>query len=965
LKLSLDLRRQPKGACSQLWSSLDQRLGSPAWRKAVEAEFAEPFADPDRRQLFKLMGASMALAGLTGCGLGPDPDALPYVQPPDHAVLGSPRYYASAVLFGGYAQPVLGKTYEGRPIKLEGLPEHPVTQGATDAFTQAALLNLYDPDRTRAPLFMGQTTSWAAFDTAMVQKAAALNARQGEGFHLLTGPVSSPTTLRQLHALTERWPRARWYVFDPLDCPARRAASAAAFGRTLDLHPRLDQCATVVSLDDDLLGPGPRQTPNARAWSRRRKAYQASGQPCRLMVAEPAPTLTGAMAEDRLIASAADIERLTLALAVAVGAASGPEPGLTPRQAQWVQACATQLGQARGQTLVAIGPWYSAQTQALALSINAAIGAVGPTLALTEPILAGFDDPQRSIDALAEALRSGGVDTLAFLDADPVYAAPADFGFARLMDKVPLRIHVGLHADETAALCHWHLPVEHELETWADARAVDGRPSLIQPLVRPFYDVRPRSVLIENLQGRMQANGRDLFAETWKERLGEFGSNGWREALTRGFLDDPAPEVTAKAAPAAALTLSAPTSDLTALIRPDPTVWDGAGADNPWLQELPKPFNKVTWENIVAVSPALAAERRLTNGDVVRLDAGQTHVQGPVWITPGLERRSVVLTLGYGRNIPGQKADRLGYDAYPLRTAASPWRLDGVRLTPTGGRRDLASTQPYTALDGYDFVRTMDRSSTGPGAPHAPPPSFYPARPMTSPHWGMAIDTDLCIGCNACITACDAENNIPMVGQDQVARGRQMHWLRVDLYFEGEPDEPKFYNQPVPCMHCEQAPCEMGCPVNAAVHSSDGLNLQVYNRCIGTRTCSSFCPYKVRRFNWYDFTSGDPPEVKAARNPEVTVRARGVMEKCTYCVQRIEKARIQAKVENRPIAEGEVRTACQQACPTEAIVFGDVTDPNSRVSRLKAQARNYSLLEEVNTRPNTTYLAKLKDEGGG
>jgi molybdopterin-containing oxidoreductase family iron-sulfur binding subunit len=353
---------------------------------------------------------------------------------------------------------------------------------------------------------------------------------------------------------------------------------------------------------------------------------------------------------------------------------------------------------------------------------------------------------------------------------------------------------------------------------------------------------------------------------------------------------------------------------------------------------------------------------------VVRLSQGPRAIEGPIWVTPGQERATVTVFLGYGRSLPDQVGDRLGYDAYRLRSAASPWALSGVQLTPTGARQTLASTQLHTALEGFDFVRTVDPAlarTERKGPPKASQePSFYPDQPVESPAWGMSIDTDVCIGCNACVTACDAENNIPMVGKDEVANGREMHWLRIDQYYEGEPDDPDFYFQPTPCMHCEKAPCEMGCPVNATVHGPDGLNLQVYNRCVGTRTCSSFCPYKVRHYNWFDFTGKDPPELQAARNPNVTVRSRGVMEKCTYCIQRISDARIQAKIEGRPIADGEVKTACQQACPTQAIVFGDVADPKTAVSGKKRSARDYTLLEEANTRPRTTYLARIADAGG-
>jgi len=927
-------------------------------------EFLQAFeglSQTGRRDLLKAMGAGLALAGLAGCTAAPHPDALPYVTQPDETVPGTPRRYATAVTFAGYAQPVLATSYEGRPIKLDGLPEHPACEGASDAFTQAALLGLYDPDRSKAPRRMGRPTDWAAFDAAMVENAARLDAGGGEGFRLLTGPTSSPTFARQLAELTARWPKARWHVFDPVDEDGRLEAARLAFGRPLELLPRLESCRAIVSFDDDVLGPGPRQTRNARAWSKARRAFQAGSGECRLMVAEPAPSLTGAMAADRLVASADEVERLAVALAGRLGLGAAPAGALTPRQAQWLDAAAAALTRNPGAALVLVGARCDPAVQALALALNARLGAIGKTLGLCEPIRPQPPDGTRSLEALVADLAAGRVDTLAILDANPAYAAPADLAFAAAMQRARVRIHAGVAFDETAALCHWHAPLEHDLETWGDARAVDGRPSLIQPLVTPFHAVRARTVVLENLQGRMGGDARAILLATWKDKLGDATDPRWRRTLALGFVDEPAAESTPAAATPAAPALRPRGDGLTILVHPDPTIWDGTHANNAWLQELPKPFSKLTWDNAIGVSAALAARLGVGNGDVVKLSAGGRAIQGPVWVTPGLERRTVVAHLGYGRRLPGQLGDRVGYDAYPLRTTAQPWRIEGARLTKADARMALACTQTETDLQGFDFVRKVPQSATQPGAPPKPPPSFYPPKLSGSPQWGMAIDTDACIGCNACVTACDAENNVPMVGKAQVALGRQMHWLRIDHYRSGLGDEPAFFHQPVPCMHCEQAPCEMGCPVNASVHTHDGLNMQVYNRCVGTRTCSSFCPYKVRRFNWFDFTAHDPPELRAARNPEVTVRSRGVMEKCNYCVQRIEKARIAAKVEDRPIRDGEVVTACQQACPTQAIVFGDVSDPKSAVSRLKAQQRNYALLEEVNTRPRTTYLARLDD----
>lgn len=933
----------------------------------MEAEFAGPFegmADQDRRDLLKVMGAALAMGGLSACEGKPDSRAIPYVTAPDNLVPGKPRYYATAVTFGGYAQPVVGTTWDGRPVKLDGLPGHPLAGGGSDAFTQARVLELYDPERSKAVRRLGKPTSWAAFETAMAREAQALDARQGEGFRLLTGPSASPTFARELKALMDRWPKARWHVFEAAGEEGALEGARLAFGRPLSARLKLDQAQAIVCLDADILGPGPHQAARARAWSGARRAFQQQpGAACRLMAVEPAPSQTGAMAADRLIAAYDRIGPLAQALAAACGFGEA-QTTLSPREAQWIAAAAKALkAAAPGTALVVAGFQQPPEVQALALQLCARLAALGGTLALTEPVLLQPPDKDGSFAALTRDLLAGRVDVLAILDCNPAYAAPADLPFAAALAECRTVVHAGLHADETAAFAHWHAPLSHALESWDDARAADGRPSLIQPLVRPLYDTRTIPVLLQTLQGRPGASDRDLVMQTWREEWGDDFDRRWAAALPKGFVDEPAMDAQAEPGPAPAVSEPAASGPLDILFRPDPAVWDGAFAANAWLQELPKPFTTLTWDNVVAVSPALARERGLNNGDVLRLSSGGRSIEGPAWIMAGQERRTVVVYLGYGRRLPGTLADGAGYNAYPLRLSTSPWRVRGD-LRKTGRKVELAVVQPQTDEGREDFVRTADpgQARTAKRAKTVSP-SFYPDKPQPPPQWGMSIDLDLCIGCNACVVACQSENNVPSVGRAQVRQGRHMHWLRVDQYRKGGEDEPALAFQPVPCMHCEEAPCELGCPVNATTHSSEGLNQQVYNRCIGTRTCSTYCPYKVRRFNWFDYTGKDPPSVQAARNPDVTVRSRGVMEKCTYCVQRIDEARINAELDGRPIRDGEVVPACAQACPTQAIVFGDVSQAGSAVSRRKTQARDYALLEDFDTRPRTTYLARLKDGG--
>jgi molybdopterin-containing oxidoreductase family iron-sulfur binding subunit len=734
-----------------------------------------------------------------------------------------------------------------------------------------------------------------------------------------------------------------------------------AFGKPLSMQLKLDQASAVVCLDADILGPGPHQTARGQGWAKARLAFQQGRGQSHLLVAEPAPTQTGVMAEDRLPASHGRIGQLVQALAAQCGF-GGEAVALSPRETEWIGKAASLMKAAPGKALVVAGPQQPPEVQALALQLSARLGAVGQTLVLTDPILLQPPDGAGSFAALTRDLLAGKVDTLAILGTNPVYAGPADLAFAPALAKARTVIHAGLHFDETAAYAHWHAPLSHALESWDDARSADGRTSLIQPLVRPLYDTRTIPVLLETLQGRPGASDRDLVMDTWRAAWGDGFDDRWKQTLPKGFVDEPAPA--ADVQPGAAPMI--PSDDgggLDILLRPDPSVWDGAFANNAWLQELPKPFSTLTWDNVIEISPALAKAKGVSNGDRVRVTSGRRSVEGPAWIMAGQDRRTVVVRLGYGRRLPGGLCNGVGYDAYPLSLSTSPWRLTGD-LAKVGGRDKLATVQRAFEADLSEFVRTApaDQARMQKRA-KVVSPSFYPDKPQPSPQWGMSIDLDLCIGCNACVVACQAENNVPSVGKQQVIAGRHMHWLRIDQYRQGSDEEPELAFQPTPCMHCEEAPCELGCPVNATSHSSEGLNQQIYNRCIGTRTCSSYCPYKVRRFNWFDYTGKDPPSVQAARNPDVTVRSRGVMEKCSYCVQRINETRIKAELEGRPIRDGEVRPACQQVCPTQAIVFGDVSHADTVVSRRKAQARDYVTLEEADTRPRTSYLARLKSEG--
>jgi molybdopterin-containing oxidoreductase family iron-sulfur binding subunit len=961
-----EIRRRLAGTKGKrFWTSLEEIVDDGGFRAWLEAEFPQAAAimpARGRREFLKIMGASLLLAGLAGCGEERSDLALPYVNQPEDSTPGVPRYYATAVLFEGYAQPVLATTYDGRPTKLDGNPDHPVTMGRSDAFTQAAVLQLYDPDRSQAPVQGGKPSTWTAFERSLADMRRDWIANKGKGLRLLFGDVTSPTLVRQLRQLATMLPECRMHVYEPCGMANRREAMRLAFGHAVDLHCRLDNCDVVVSLDDDLLGMGPRQVMHARGWSTGRGEGSPAERRIRVHIAESTPSLTGTVAASRLPVDASRIPALVAAIAAPFDISVGQQPELAADERAWVEQAVRELQEHKAKSLFAIGSHLPPAVQAQAAAVNEKLGNVGTTVWYSEPV-AFVPDNVGSLADLAGDIDRGDVETLIVLDANPAYAGPGGLRFGELLARVRNTIHAGLFRDETAALCGWHLPLAHALESWSDARAIDGTATIIQPLVAPFYSVRTAHQVLDMLLGTVDPAADTTVRATWSEAFGGDFERRWRQSLHDGFVADTASPPVAVTAKAVALPTAQPRGDAVDIIfRPDPTIWDGRFSNVAWLQELPKPLTKLTWDNVIWLSPGRAETLGIVNGDNVEVAIGQRKMVGPAWIMPGHAANTITLFLGYGRRHAGRVGNEIGYDANAIQPVEDPWHATGT-LRRASGSQSLATMQLHHRMDGFDFVREVskDHPTVSRKVPDAPP-TMYADYPSTDHAWAMAIDLDLCIGCNACVAACTAENNVPVVGKDQVAMGREMLWLRVDRYYTGDVDNPQSFFQPVPCMHCEKAPCEMGCPVHATVHSPEGLNQMVFNRCIGTRTCSSYCPYKVRRFNWFDYRAPPDSPTHAADNPEVTVRSRGVMEKCTYCTQRIEGARARADRENRPIGSGEVVTACQAACPTTAIVFGDLNDPESEVARRRKSGRHYALLEELGTRPRTTYLARWKDE---
>jgi molybdopterin-containing oxidoreductase family iron-sulfur binding subunit len=953
----------------RFWSSIEELLDEDEFRKWVSAEFpaaSSMFDDPGRRQFLKLIGASLLLAGLAGCGETKSDHALPYVNQPDDILPGVPRYYATGIFFEGYVHPVIATTYAGRPTKLDGNPDHPVTQGSSDAFMQSVVFDLYDPERSKVPLRDGAPSTWAVFAGALADLRARWHERNGDGLRILTGATTSPTLIRQIAELREQYPKMRWFRFEPSGTASQDEAMRLAFARVVTPHVRLDQCKVIVSLDHDLLGPGAHQVAHANAWAERRGEMVPGRGRSRLHVAESVPSLTGTVASSRLPCDPSRIAALAQAIGAEFKIADFARPELHAQEHKWLDRALGELRDNAGRSLLAIGPHLDPQLQALAPIVNERLKNTDATVWYSDPIHVSNDDAQ-PLAALAQELTAGAVDTLITIDCNPAYSSPGLLQFNDHVAKARTRVHAGLHLDETAQLCQWHLPLSHALESWSDGRAVDGSATIIQPVIAPLYASRSIHQLLDLLLGGNDPAASAAVQTTWRSNFGTDFDERWTRALHDGF-------VTGSGAQPVTISAKTPTppqqkdnahDQAEIVFNPDPCVWDGRFANVAWLQELPKPLTKVTWDNVIAISPAIAAQYSFSNGDIAEVAVGGRSVRGPIWIVPGQAPRTVALSFGYGRRAGGDIALGIGYDAFSVRPAEAAWLARGS-ITRVGGDRPIATTQAHHRIDGFDFVREVTVSN-----PRTPPPKDHPTmypdwnntasvENIANHAWGMVIDLDLCIGCNACISACNVENNVLVVGKDQVARGREMLWLRVDRYYTGDPENPRSYFQPVPCMHCEKAPCEMGCPVHATVHSPEGLNQMVYNRCIGTRTCSSYCPYKVRRFNWYDYRHFAEAE-QAVKNPDVTVRSRGVMEKCTYCTQRIEAAHVTADKEGRPLRCDEVVTACQQACPTKAIAFGDLKDEESEVTKRRRSGRHYVLLEDLGTRPRTTYLARWND----
>ncbi len=970
----------------EFWRSLEDLSRSDVFDDFVQSEFPQqalPLTKGvDRRNFMKLMGASMAMAGLTACRQ-PGESIIPYVRQPENLIPGKPIYFASSMSLGGYATGVLVESHMNRPTKIEGNPDHPSSNGASDAFMQASVLGLYDPDRSQVVRRFGETSTWSEFVGA-VQPILAAAKGNGSGLRILTQTVTSPTLGDQLQRIVSTYPGAKWHQWEPVNRDNVREGARLAFGSYLNTVYHFDKASVIVSLGADFLSVGPGHLRYARDFASRRKVRNGTKSMNRLYVIESGMSNTGSVADHRLAVRPSQIEAYGRAIAAAVGAGAA---GGSTANAPFIAALVRDLQANRGASIVVAGEEQPPVVHAIAHAINQALGN-SATVSITEPAEAQPVNQLESLRELVTDMNAGKVRSLIIIGGNPVFDAPVDFNFTKALDKVGFRAHLSSYYDETSMHVHWHIPETHYLESWGDARAHDGTVSIVQPLIDPLYNGRSPHELAAVLAGGDSTSYKAV-RDYWSTRGGS--DEVWRRWLHDGVVANSA--LPARAAGAGAIP--APTVSTAGgfelEIRHDPTIYDGRFANNGWLQELPKPQTKITWDNVVLVGPKTAEkigfhteERdRLLNQRSTRIAEVSyrgTTLHLPIWVVPGHAEDTATIFLGYGRQRAGKIGDDIGVNTYSIRFSNALDGAAGVQLKMTAKPVfPIACTQEHQSIDIKDvgdrgIIRagTFAEWSKNPGFANEPyehegegeghADSIYKPYDYSDKHaWAMVIDTSVCTGCNGCVIACQSENNIAVVGKDEVVRERELHWLRIDRYYRGSVDAPEVFHQPVPCMQCENAPCEPVCPVEATSHSDEGLNDMTYNRCVGTRYCSNNCPYKVRRFNFFQYSDYETPALKPMRNPDVTVRTRGVMEKCTYCVQRINHARIEAEKDDRRVRDGEITTACQQACPTQAIVFGDMNDPKSQVAQLKREPANYAMLEELNTRPRTTYLATVRN----
>jgi len=992
IKLNNTPAAPPAPAAPEYWRSLDQLAETPEFRQWVEREFPEDASavldGNSRRTMLKIMAASFGLAGLAACSR-PEYRLAPQARGREDYVPGQAYNYTSVFSLGGHASGLVVQTYEGRPSKIEGNPDHPASLGAATALAQASLLGVYDPDRSKTLLDGGKDSNWDRFEAAV----KGLSLGDGSGLRFLSESVVSPT-LESLRAdALKQWPKAKWVEYESVSRENERAGAMMAFGQAVNVHPQFDKAKVILSLDYDFLGtdyPTPLAT---KLFSKNRHVDSEADleKISRLYVVESQFSLTGANAEHRLRWRGGDMGAFAVSVIQRLSGVGNGAPDGVEKHTKFLAALVKDLNAAGKEALVVAGPRQPAIVHAVAHQLNQMLGSAGSTVIYTKATTTDrVDSGVEALKTLTGEMTGGQVSTLVILGGNPAYTAPADLQFGAALAKVANSIHLGAYDDETAAAAKWHLPEAHYLETWGDARSTDGVVAIQQPMIEPIFGGKSAIEVMAVLLDSKDRKGYDLVKNYWASQWPAASrDNAWKKALNDGVLADTKaaeikPTVDGKRLQP---TPVVPANGIEVGFVPSATTWDGRFANNAWMQEAPDPITKLVWGNVALISPAMGREKGWKDGDMVALTRGNLKLEAAVMVQPGHADNAVTIALGYGRPRAGTVGADVGYNAGLIRTSDNFWFSQGFAIAATGEKAILANTQEHGSMEEPQMLASI-KPNTRPLVREATIEEYkknskaieelnevpeldsvYPQLKWEGLQWGMAIDLGACTGCNACVVACQAENNVPSVGKDQVLRGREMHWIRMDRYYVGPVEEPRAVAQPIPCMQCENAPCENVCPVQATTHSPEGLNDMAYNRCVGTRYCANNCPFKVRHFNFLDWHKNflerrriEPELMSMVYNPDVTVRMRGIMEKCTYCVQRIQEARIATKTDNRREFTGEgVVTACQQTCPADAIAFGNINDPNSKVAKLKKQERNYAMLAELDVRPRTTYLGRLRN----
>jgi len=973
----------------EYWRSLDQLAETPEYQDFLHREFPKGATEFDnawsRRKFLTLMGASMAMAGLASCRR-PVEKIVPYVNRPEGLIPGIPQYYATSMPFGDQAFGLLVTSHEGRPTKIEGNSLHPSTEGTSNAFIQAQTLGLYDPDRAQHVSNKGQQKSFNDFALAWSALYEEFKKNDGDGLAVLGGFFSSPTLARLAASFKKTFPKAKWVTYEPVSDQNIYDGIDLIYGEPYRPNYAFDKADVILSLDSDFLLLESNGIINARRFAQGRKIESENDNMNRLYMVESGLSVTGTNADHRQAIKCSDIGAFALALALELKAQGVSIEGIanindqvtSDKNFKWLKELARDLAGAKEKSIVIAGRKQPLTVHALVAAINDGLGNVSRTVSYSKPVDTTYSDLQ-SFKNLVNDINAGKVSTLVMLGTNPVYNAPADFDFAAALPKVSNTIQLSNYFDETSRLVNWHIPQSHFLESWGDTRSFDGTAAVIQPLIAPLFestsDVEMAALITE---GKV-SKGYDLVRQTWQTLLHgiDFESH-WRKVLNDGVLPESSfnpSSVRINGNAIASLLTKNPLvsksedNSLEIVFQPSPTIYDGRYAGIAWLQELPHPITKVTWDNAALISSATAKRIGVANNDIVKVEFRGRSIDLPVWIQPGQANDTVIVELGYGRQGVSKVSEGVGANAFLLRTLESPDFGSGVTLNKTLLTHKLACTQDHWSMEGRPIIReaALEKYRRDPefakeAVEHQPLESMFKEPSYAEGYqWGMTVDINACIGCNTCTVACQSENNIPVVGRQQVINNREMHWIRLDRYYVGDVNDPRAVHQPVLCQHCENAPCEQVCPVGATVHDSQGLNVMVYNRCIGTRYCSNNCPYKVRRFNFFNYTKDYDELMKMTQNPDVTVRSRGVMEKCTYCVQRIVAGKKTAKKEKRLVRDGEIIPACQQACPVDALTFGNINDPESAVTKKKKFNRNYNLLEELNVQPRTSYLAKIRN----